>query len=82
MAKIETFICDICEKDRREDTNHWMTAFSTGLPGEFCIGPLTRHRQATTTDGVGAAIEPIDVCGNECATKLFQRWLTTGKLTQ
>ena len=75
MAKIETFICDICEKDRREDTNHWMTAFSTGLPGEFCIGPLTRHRSM-------AAPTPIDVCGNECATKLFQRWLTTGKLTQ
>ena len=24
----------------------------------------------------------ISTCGNECATKLFQRWLTTGKLTQ
>jgi predicted GNAT family N-acyltransferase len=76
MAKVETFICDVCGKDRREDVNHWHQVEAHGEV--FAIGRLAPRQADAQYPGYSFA----DVCGNECATKLFQRWLTTGKLTQ
>jgi hypothetical protein len=71
MAKVETYICDVCGKDRREDSNRWRIFSIAGERG-LCVYSI--HEQGVDPDA--------HVCGNECATKLFQRWLTTGKLTQ
>lgn len=73
MQAVKT-ICDECGAEKRE-ANHWFQA-----------------RLFTHTAGVsvvfekwfetGQPTERVDLCGAECAAKVLQRWLSTGKLRE
>lgn len=69
--QITEYVCDECGKKRANDTNHWLT-LAVLLGGCFSadyLGQLESDEQA-------------DVCGQDCAVKVFSRWLSTGKLKE
>lgn len=64
---INEYICDECNKKRSGDANNWWNLIEDDR--ELRV----RHFQYAYYDGA-------DVCGQDCAVKVFSRWLSTGKL--
>jgi hypothetical protein len=69
--------CDQCGKDRREDTNHWLSlrVLPAGTkPGDAGMATLIFH-------GCLEQGRPWrHVCGHNCASILLARWMSTGVL--
>ncbi len=61
--------CDGCGKNRQEDGNHWLTMWLDEREFHF-------QRGASVND------QGRHCCGAACASKLFARWLSTGKLDE
>ena len=70
--QITEYVCDECGKKRSSDVNHWRTLASLHGTGRFFSDAL----------GGVSGDENIDVCGQDCAVKVFSRWLSTGKLRE
>lgn len=68
--QITEYVCDECGKKRSSDFNHWRTLSGDHAHRHFCVGEL----------GVLTGDLLADVCGQDCAVKVFSRWLSTGKL--
>lgn len=68
--QITEYVCDECGKKRSSDINHWKTVAVMAGAWRFTAAPL----------GDAHGIEDMDVCGQDCAVKVFSRWLSTGKL--
>ena len=70
--RVTEYVCDECGKKRSSDTNHWRTIFISAskdfVSTNFGFMPLDSDREVR------------DVCGQECATQTYSRWLSTGKL--
>lgn len=67
---VNAVVCDVCERTKGA-VNHWFKV-DVDTDGIFtCIA--MEHEDDHELPGK-------DVCGQECATKLFQRFLATGKL--
>lgn len=73
--QITEHVCDECGKKRTNDTNHWFRPVISHR-GNFCVLPFN----TALTNGRERPKEWIDVCGQDCAVKVFSRWLSTGKL--
>ncbi|MGO9641439.1 MAG: hypothetical protein ACLP1Y_09065 [Candidatus Acidiferrales bacterium] len=74
MAKLDTFVCNVCGKQRASDTNHWrrvlvLQADESGKSAGiiFVEWGRTKHSDA-------------DVCGDQCSATIFSRWLATGSI--
>lgn len=66
---VNAIVCDVCERHKGA-VNHWFKV--SVIQDTFdCF----RVESEEMHECVGK-----DVCGQECATKLFQRFLATGKL--
>lgn len=65
-----TYICDVCNKRRDTDVNHWIT-----MSAEH--GTLTVER-LSFADG----IHTHHACGFDHATILFARWMSTRSLDE
>ena len=72
--QITEYVCDECGKKRSSDVNHWHSVYITTIASQpgFIAGKLGC---AWDSD-----VEQVDVCGQDCAVKVFSRWLSTGKL--
>ena len=71
--QITEYVCDECGKKRSSDVNHWRTLAMERFAGStrfvaYILGELQS--------------EHVDVCGQDCAVKVFSRWLSTGKLKE
>lgn len=60
--------CDGCGKDRIDDTNKWNSM-------RYVQGGIQ------FVEGIGTEFS-FHACGDACASKLFARWLATGKVTE
>ena len=70
--QITEYVCDECGKKRSSDVNHWRTL--------VCVYRECGKRfVCDELDGV-IGDEDADVCGQDCAVKVFSRWLSTGRL--
>jgi hypothetical protein len=68
---IETTVrCDVCQIQKQQ-TNRWWVVAIQGK-GIFTIRDAHRTRPANG----------VDVCGQNCAHTLFDRWMTTGSLNK
>lgn len=67
--QITEYVCDECGKKRTNDSNHWRT-LNVMSAGRFIAADLDWCKEE----------EHADVCGQDCAVKVFSRWLSTGKL--
>lgn len=65
--QITEYVCDECGKKRSGDANNWWNLVE--VVGELRV----RHFQYAYCEGA-------DVCGQDCAVKVFSGWLSTGKL--
>ncbi len=65
--------CDGCGKNRQEDGNHWLSLSISGVQDSFKV---IEFRTGIVLDYYA------HVCGSSCASKLFARWLSTGKLDE
>lgn len=73
--KITEYVCDECGKKRSSDVNHWRTLSKTrASSSRLNIDDLDLD------EVIGD--EHADVCGQDCAVKVFSRWLSTGKLKE
>lgn len=72
--QITEYVCDECGKKRSSDFNHWRGMYVGRINGgpSFTAGVLRIAE--------GSNVESMDVCGQDCAVKVFSRWLSTGKL--
>lgn len=64
----ESIRCDGCGKNRIDDCNHWRS---------FNAGEEYFHISSEPDN-----TDEFHVCGDACASKLFARWLATGKVTE
>lgn len=74
--QITEYVCDECGKKRKNDTNHWRTILnypSAQSKVRLVVGSLGMKNEFVDA-------EEEDVCGQDCAVKVFSRWLSTGKL--
>lgn len=68
MSTVQVTECDVCGAQKKE-VNHWYKVWI--CCGEFRSAPA--HLIANSD-------HLPDVCGRECASKLFSRFLETGSL--
>jgi hypothetical protein len=73
MAQIVSTVCDECEKVKGT-TNHWW------LMGMTNSGELVIKQAEKKESNCGAFVSKWDLCGADCATKVFSRFLSVGKL--
>jgi len=74
--QITEYVCDECGKKRSSDVNHWRSISSSQVRREFCLVELNQSNL------IGEYHDKADVCGQDCAVKVFSRWLSTGKLKE
>lgn len=67
MATVEIIQCDECGAVKKE-VNHWFKAFAASTNASLMFFQWLQNSPG------------IDLCGQECATKVLQRWMATGKL--
>lgn len=71
--KIHQTVCDVCGAVKKE-TNHWFRVHlsKNSIPHamDYCFA-VEHWRE----NGIGK-----DICGQECATKLFSLWLATDSI--
>lgn len=74
---VTNYVCDSCGISKKE-ANHWfllLVLLGKDGPNSFAAFPL----QQDLSFGPLAEM-PAHVCGEDCAAKLFSRWLVTGRL--
>ena len=76
--QITEYVCDECGKKRSSDVNHWRTLMVSHNRKEFTCSLLWNW--SAQPAGLTGIDEISDVCGQDCAVKVFSRWLSTGKL--
>lgn len=69
--QITEYVCDECGKKRSSDVNHWRT---------LTVDCAHKRFKADDLDIITEMDYSVDVCGQDCAVKVFSRWLSTGKL--
>ena len=78
--QITEYVCDECGKKRSSDVNHWRSIIvllsSEGNGRRFLASELTDEFPSL------CGIDRAHVCGQDCAVKVFSRWLSTGKLKE
>ena len=74
MGQRQIRFCDECTKERNPEVNHWMASFPD-LDGTRPIF-MTSEEADKYTGG----LVRYDLCGQECAMKLFSRWMETGSI--
>ena len=83
--RITEYVCDECGKRRSDDVNHWRMISSRFVKFGIDESSRSEHLEFHVYDHGFAdfeegTVEMIDVCGQDCAVKVFSRWLSTGKL--
>lgn len=73
MSTNTTTKCDVCQRQKAE-VNHWFKVWTGTAVGVFSCCT------AETYNALFDWYSYKDVCGLECATKLFQRFLDHGTL--
>lgn len=68
MSTKQVTYCDNCQKPKGE-TNHWY--YVEEGPGYFTVS-LAIEGPPPLLEGND---EPLDVCGEECVSKLLQKWM-------
>lgn len=68
----QNFKCDGCGKNHIEDESRWVT-----FDNEVAIAITIAHGIFLDNE---LGNPTLHACGQECAMKLFARWLTRGKL--
>lgn len=63
--KVETFACDICGQIKGEN-NHWFRMCTGGRGLELVAWGVMPSTETT-----------VDVCSDQCVTKVVQRWLNS-----
>lgn len=68
MGKIETYVCDRCERTKGEANRWWVVSISSegGFPNVLKMRPFKRS----------AAEGERTVCGIECLVKEVEEWAT------
>jgi hypothetical protein len=81
MAWDESFTCDICGTTKLA-TNHW---WLVTLGDVLCFeeGQPARHFTLVPWDAGASRNEGVfHICGESCATKALERFMSSGSLTQ
>lgn len=81
MAWDESFICDICGTTK-QSTNHW---WLVTLGDVLCFdeGQPARHFSLVPWDtGASRNQGVFHICGEGCAIKALERFMSSGSLTQ
>lgn len=71
MKVAHPYACDGCGKARARDANNWWILQKT-------LGGRERFWAEKWSDSRAKNEDVSHVCGQECAMKLFERWLETG----
>lgn len=71
-----TFTCNICDKARSNDTNHWWIIIEEAE--SWANGDRTYIRIERWNDLRASSPKYKHACGEEHAQRLVARWLSTG----
>jgi hypothetical protein len=75
VAAEAAYTCSECKKIRASDANRWWLVFTVPSINGFSLVVRPWDRQ-------GAREADEHACGEACATKMFSRFLSTGRLTE
>jgi hypothetical protein len=86
MAKLNTFVCNVCAKQRASDSNHWRRVYlverdgSNKPAGIFFVDWDVDMMIRPSWQPAPLPEKDAHVCGDACAVKAFSYWLTHGSL--
>jgi hypothetical protein len=74
VAAEAAYTCSECKKIRASDANRWWLFFLNELRPQYIV--------VRRWDRQGARDATEHACGEACATKMFSRFLSSGRLTE